>query len=256
MKHGPKEYINYLVDWIQQTVNAAGAKGVILGLSGGVDSAVVSRLAQLAFPRNHLNLFLDCESSNNAIVKAELMINKFKLNSKFIKLTKPYHELLACWDQTAKIGLHFREQFISNWELSRNNTKSRLRMMTLYYFAQRLQYLVLGTGNASEWYLGYFTKYGDGACDLNPVFWMRKKEIMQIAQTLEIPSEIIQAPPTADLWPGQTDEKELNLSYQTLDMFLSGQKIYPNEEATIKSHHQKTEHKRSLPLVPHLKPAF
>ncbi|MBU4305610.1 MAG: NAD+ synthase [Candidatus Omnitrophica bacterium] len=230
-----------LIGWIQKKVKEAGAKGVIFGLSGGIDSAVVAVLAKKAMGNEHLALLLPCHSAGHALDDAQLMVGKFKLKSKVVDLTSSYDSLSRIFPKGNKLALA--------------NLKPRLRMLTLYFFANNLNYIVLGTGNKSELLVGYFTKYGDGGVDILPIADMFKRDVRNLAASLGVPDKIITKPPTADLWSGQTDEGEMGLTYNELDCILScmeqGEKCkVPGVKINkVKKMIAASEHKRSLPEV-------
>jgi NAD+ synthase len=146
-----KKLATDISDWIKKQVEEANAKGVVFGVSGGVDSSVVSVLCKNVFPKEHLALILPCFSSKKDLDDAELVVKKFSLNYKIINL----EDIFLAFSRI----LGFNQQ---DKELAVANIKPRLRMITLYYFANKLNYLVVGTGNKSELIMGYFTKYGDG----------------------------------------------------------------------------------------------
>ncbi|WP_338989279.1 NAD(+) synthase [Spiroplasma endosymbiont of Seladonia tumulorum] len=232
-----KQYLSYLVKWIKAEVTKSKCEGVIVGLSGGIDSAVVSLLAKQAFPNHHLAVIMPCHSDYFDQECAQLLINNHQLNYHLVDLTATYDNLIA----TLALPPH---------QLAFANIKPRLRMTTLYALAQSHNYMVLGTDNADEWHVGYFTKYGDGAADLVPIIHLLKSEVQQAAQLLGVPSQIISRPPTAGLWTNQTDEKELGFTYQQLDYYLQGKSVPAAIAQQIKQLHQSSEHKRRLPKGP------
>jgi len=193
-------------DWIKRQVKNADKKGIVIGLSGGIDSSVVAVLSKKALGGNVLGLILPCQSSSMDERIARKLVKKFDIKVKRVDLT-------TMFDRLSEV-----DYGASN--LARANLKPRLRMLTLYYFANSLNYLVVGTGNKSELMSGYFTKYGDGGCDILPLGGLLKTEMRSLARELKIPSEIIRRPPTAGLWEGQTDEKEIDMSYEDLDKCL------------------------------------
>ncbi|WP_338984135.1 NAD(+) synthase [Spiroplasma endosymbiont of Othius punctulatus] len=228
-----KEYINYLSDWVKEEVKKANAEGVIIGLSGGIDSAVVACIAQKAFPKDHLTVWINCESPSYDYTCAQELIKLKNFNSINLNLTGAYQQLI--------------EEIGSNASLSgiaRANTKSRLRMTTLYSIAQSKNYLVLGTDNADEWHIGYFTKHGDGAADLLPIVHLLKREVKEAAQILEVNEEIINRAPSAGLWDNQTDEKEIGVTYKVIDDYLSGKRVDSTSKKRIEHLNKITEHKR------------
>ena len=198
---------NKIIGWIKKQVKLAGAKGVVLGLSGGVDSALVAALSKKAVGRNLLCLIMPCNSFKEDIKDAKLIAKKFKINTKQVNLEPVYKTLTKLLPKANKKTL--------------GNLKARLRMMVLYYYANKLNYLVAGTANKSELMVGYFTKYGDGAADILPIADILKTEVKELAANLGIPKDIIRKIPSAGLWSGQTDEAELGISYPELDNILS-----------------------------------
>lgn len=164
-----------------------------MGLSGGIDSAVVALLCQRSFPRHHLVLTLPCASPPGVTARARLLVQKFNLNWCHVDLTAAYQQLLAVVEPE---GIDAKESAV---RLARANLKARLRMSTLYYHANRLSYLVVGTDNWPEWYSGYFTKHGDGAADMAPIIHLLKRDVRQSAALLGVPTAIVAAAPSADL---------------------------------------------------------
>jgi NAD+ synthase len=236
--------------FLQDHVGDAAAEGVVLGLSGGVDSAVVAALCCRALgPRRVAAYFLPVEWPQSADLKdARAVAAKFKVALKVIDLTAPYvvlSKLLAARDRHAK-----------------GNLKARLRMATLYAEAGRRGALVVGTGNKSELLTGYFTKWGDGGCDLLPIGDLYKTQVRDLARKLGVPKPVIEKPPTAGLWPGQTDEGELGITYADLDKVLLGLELKMDDAAIVKragvslakvkrvrSRVEATSHKRRMPPV-------
>ncbi|MDP2044214.1 MAG: NAD+ synthase, partial [Candidatus Omnitrophota bacterium] len=198
---------NKIISWIKQKVKDSGAKGIVMGLSGGVDSAVVAALCKKAVGRNNLLvLFMPCNSNAQDLKDAKLVARSLGLKSKLVDLSSVYNNFLKVLPAAGG--------------LARGNLKPRLRMSTLYYFANKLNYLVCGTGNKSELMVGYFTKYGDGGVDILPIADLFKRQVRRLAQELSIPQGIITKPPTAGLWHGQTDEGEMGITYNELDDIL------------------------------------
>ncbi|MCJ7426331.1 MAG: NAD(+) synthase [Dehalococcoidales bacterium] len=227
--------------WIEERVAAAGSKGVVLGLSGGVDSSVVAVLCQRAFPRKMLGVIMPCYSHNQDIEHARMLSDQFSIPTKTVVLDSTYDTLLkALPDEKASPEAS---------RLAKANLKARLRMLTLYYFANRLDYLVVGSGNRDELALGYFTKYGDGGVDIQPLGSLLKGQVKELAQFLGIPRPIIDKPPSAGLWEGQTDEGELGFSYEELDRYLASGEASAALKAKFKAIIAAAEHKRQPPPV-------
>ena len=239
-----KEYIDYLVNWLKKEVKTRKAKGLVVGVSGGIDSAVASCLIKQAFPNNHLVLWMDIQSSKNAYENAMLHIKQFNLHTIHLNLNEPFLQLNKQFDLVEDLKSCDKNCHL----LSHRNIKPRLRMISLYQFAQLHKYLVVGTSNLDEIYLGYYTKWGDGAADLYPLANLTKNKVYKLAKALKVNQKIIDEEPSADLFEGQTDEKEMNITYKTIDNFLEGKKINKKDQETIEQLHQKSKHKRNVNL--------
>lgn len=192
--------------WIRRTVHEAGARGVVIGLSGGVDSSVAAALAARALPGNVLGAILPCESEPQDGEDARLVASALGIETAEIDLTRAYQALRGALPEGPKLAVA--------------NIKPRLRMAALYYLAACRSYLVCGSGNRSELAIGYFTKHGDGGVDLLPLGNLLKSQVRRLARDLGLPQRIIDKSPSAGLWPGQTDEEEMGISYQQLDVAL------------------------------------
>jgi len=199
--------IDTLVSYIEDFVEFSGMRGVVLGLSGGVDSATDLMLAVRALPKEKVFcVMMPCESNPQDLEDAVKVANKCEVDYKVIDLESAYKELL--------------KQITKPTTLTKANIKARLRMTTLYAFANQYEYLNMGTGNKSELAIGYITKYGDGGVDFEPLAGLYKTEIYEIATELGVPQSILEKAPSAGLWKGQTDESELGFSYEELDTIL------------------------------------
>jgi len=212
-----------LVSWIKDRVEASGGEGVVFGLSGGVDSAVVAVLCQRAFPCNIQAINLPCYSQAEDEQHAGLVADKFSIPFQVISLDVVFNTFLK------KLPDGKPEKAAER--IAKSNLKARLRMAALYNFANRLNYRVIGSGNRSELVLGYFTKYGDGGVDFLPIGGLVKQQVFELAEFLGLPRLIIEKPPSAGLWPGQTDEAEMGFTYKELDRFL----LTGKEDTTVKS---------------------
>ena len=234
--------VQKLCVWMEDKVIEAKAKGIVFGLSGGLDSAVVAALSIRIFPQNTLAIIIPCHSLEADINDALDFIDKFNIPCKIINLSKVYDSLIHLLNDKEK-----EESF----KLAEANIKPRLRMTTLYYFANELNYLVVGTGNKSELMIGYFTKYGDGGVDILPLGNLVKSQVRELAKHLGIPKKIINKPPSAGLWEGQTDEKEIGISYEQLDKYLrTGRSSNKIIEKKIQDKITKSAHKRTTPEKP------
>lgn len=235
------DIIDAISCWIGDQVKQADAKGVVVGLSGGVDSAVVAALAKRSLGDEVLGLILPCHSQQEDEKDARLVASHLRLETCRNDLTAAYDSLIAVLPSADKIIT--------------SNIKPRLRMICLYYFASLKNYLVAGTGNKSEISVGYFTKYGDGGTDILPLGDLYKTEIIEIAKKLALPETIINKPPSAGLWAGQTDEAELKITYEQLDRALSditsnqGKATPPTIRTRVEELIQCSRHKRvSIPI--------
>ena len=205
--HAPEAIARFL----RHHVRAAGREGVVVGLSGGIDSALVARVARDALGAERvLGVLLP-----DAAFPGELLGE-----------TERYAEGLGIAHRT--LGLGPAEAAVADLvppgsdRLARGNSRARLRMVVLYALAREHHRLVVGTGNKSELLLGYFTKFGDGGCDLLPIGDLYKTQVRAWAETLELPTAVRERVPSAGLWEGQTDEGELGLSYERIDRVLFG----------------------------------
>ena len=203
-------------EWIWERVNEAGAQGVVLGMSGGLDSSVTAVLCKKAFPDTTLGLIMPCFSPEEDVEHAKMVASKFGIAIKVIDLSTLFKSFLNTLE-----GQAYDEAGKGEVDIAVANLKPRLRMICLYYFANKLNYLVVGTGNKSEIAIGYFTKYGDGAADILPLGDLLKTEERKLAEELDIPRAIIEKVPTAGLWEGQTDEGEIGMSYEDLDAIIA-----------------------------------
>ena len=202
--------VSNLEKFIKDTVAKANAKGVVIGLSGGIDSAVVTKLCADALgPKNVLNVFMP-----SRVTPAE----DYKTTSELASMWGTEFRVVdvgPAVDALAAVLLSDAET-----PLERGNISARCRMIVLYNLAKKRQYLVVGTSNQSEIMMGYFTKFGDGACDVTLLANMYKTEVRQIAKLIGVPQPIIDKPPSAGLWEGQTDESEMGIKYDDLDRIL------------------------------------
>ncbi|MGI6553744.1 MAG: NAD(+) synthase [Clostridia bacterium] len=237
------ESVDQIVGWMKRKVQEAGAVGVVFGLSGGLDSAVVAALAVRAFGKSALGLIMPCYSEAEDVSHGELVAQAFKLPYKIIDLGPVYDLLIETMTRAMPDDGDAAE-------MARLNLKPRLRMATLYYVAACHNCLVLGTGNKSEIMTGYFTKYGDGGVDLEPIGHLLKSQVKELAYYLHVPEDIILKAPSAGLAAGQTDEKELGLKYAELDHYLQTGQADPAIKERIEYLRKKSEHKRFPPPTP------
>lgn len=234
------ETADALVNWLRNKAAEAGAKGVVYGLSGGIDSALVGALCQRAFPETSLALVLPCHSLRQDMDDARLVASVLQLKTKVINLDHVFDTLreLLCSDDEQQNNLLLA------------NIKPRLRMIVLYYYAALNNYLVIGGTNKCEYTVGYFTKYGDGGSDLIPLGNLVKSQVKELAAYLKVPERIINKPPSAGLWENQTDEEDIGISYQMLDNYLLGLDVPPEIREKIERLKLRSEHKRRTPPIP------
>jgi len=236
-----------IVKWLRQQVEGAGAKGLVLGLSGGIDSALAAGLAKRAFPENSLGLIMPCHSAAEDEKLALMVAEQFEFKTSKIALCPVFDQLLDLLGSAAADP--------NCRKLAEANLKARMRMATLYYHANLMNYLVCGTSTTSEVMLGYFTKYGDNGVDLMPLGGLLKGEVRALSAAMGVPQEIIDRPPTGGLWKGQTDEREMGVSYAKIDEYLSSltsgrrKGLAKREEDRIMELMTKSNHKREKPPV-------
>ncbi len=209
----PSEAIDEMVQFIQNKIDEAGAKGAVIGLSGGLDSTTVTYLSAKALDKEQvLGVFMPEKqvTEEKEFEDVEKIGKDLEIDTKNVPINSTVEEIKS------KVEASEKEQM----ELA--NMKARIRMTMLYYFANSLNYLVIGTGNKSELKCGYFTKYGDGVADISPMGSFYKTQVKKIAKEIGVPKEIIEKTPSAGLWKGQTDEKELGLPYEKIDRIYKG----------------------------------
>lgn len=246
-----------IVGWLRQQVAAAGARGLVVGLSGGIDSAVVIRLCQMATPDQVVGVILPCGSDPRDEADARLVAAHFAVPIVRVDLEPAYERLLdavrsAIAALPAGIATAPGDPADPRSRMPAANLKPRLRMAALYFVANSLNYLVAGTGNRAELTIGYFTKYGDGGVDVLPIGGLLKSDVRTVARELGVPQPIIDKAPSAGLWSGQTDEGEMGFTYAELERYLTSgpEAIAPALALRLELMIRATEHKRRLPPTP------
>jgi len=240
--------------FIKDYVLKSKAKGIVLGLSGGIDSSTVAALSAKAIGGNNvLGLMLPEKETYNPkdIEHAKIVAEKFGLKTEIIDITP----VLEAFRKSMPI-------FDDKDRLCKGNLKARTRMVYLYYYANRLSLIVCGSSDKSETMIGYFTKWGDVAADISPIMDLYKTQVKKLARHIGIPKEIVEKPPSPTLWPGQTAEEELGLKYETLDLILYGLEHFMKTDEIaeqlglqkalvekVKKRWQSMEHKRRVPLT-------
>ena len=203
-----KEVHSELVEFLRESFKKAGFSKAVLGLSGGIDSALVAYLLRDALGKeNVLAIMMPYKSSNpDSLNHAKLVIEDLGINSKTIEITD-------------MIDAYFKNEEEAT-SLRMGNKMARERMSILFDYSSKENALVVGTSNKTEIYLGYSTQFGDSACALNPIGDLYKTNIWDLSRYLKIPDELIEKKPSADLWEGQTDEQEMGLTYKEADQVL------------------------------------
>ncbi|MCT4564518.1 MAG: NAD(+) synthase [Maledivibacter sp.] len=241
------EKINRIVEWLRSQVENSGTDGLIVGLSGGIDSSVVAFLIKKAFPKDSMGVIMPCKSNekdkNDAIDVAEAA----ELRHITVDLTDDQDNIFG---KVTNELIKEKLDADKNRKLADANLRARMRMSTLYTVANSLNYLVVGTDNAAEVYTGYFTKYGDGGVDILPIANLTKREVYEWARYLGVPQTVLDRPPSAGLWEGQTDENEMGTTYNMIDDLVEGKEIPQKHRDIIEGLNKRTEHKRKMPPSP------
>lgn len=227
------------VAWIQALLAESGAKGIVYGNSGGKDSALAGILCRKACD-NVLGIIMPCGSKQNYNSDREdaLAVAKaFDIPVTQVDLTAPRDALLAALGEAEGVD--------AIADMAKANINPRLRMATVYAVAQTRGALVCGTGNKDEAYMGYFTKWGDGAYDFNPIGDLTVTEIYEFLRYLGAPASIIEKAPSAGLFEGQTDEKEMGVTYAAIEKYMQTGEGTPEDVAKIQRAHAATAHKRA-----------
>lgn len=223
------------VEFIRGLVSSSGAAGIVFGNSGGKDSALVGILCKAACP-NTVGVIMPCASKRNFGMDADdgrELAEQFGIETRMVDLTEARSVLM---DELNKVtGLN---------SSAITNLAPRLRMTTLYGIAAAENRLVAGTGNRSEIHMGYFTKWGDGGSDFNPIADLTATEALEFLEYLKAPRSIIDKAPSAGLFDGQTDEDDMGVTYKAIDDYLMYGTVSERDKAIIDRYHSRSEHKR------------
>jgi len=241
--------IRGITSWMKNYARDAKKDGYVCGISGGIDSALVTALSVDSVSKdNTFGVLMPCESSQDSAVDAEILAQNLEIPYKTVNFKNSFDHLCRNINTASSIANNF---------MAKGNLKARMRMSILYAIAEAKNYLVLGTGNKSELMVGYGTKGGDDFCDIFPVGDYYKHEIYQLASFFpEIPKNTVNKPPTADLWPGQKDEIEMQISYNKLDEILLALETMNIKQLDtldietvekVQNMIKNTEHKRHMP---------
>ena len=245
---------DHITAFIRNQVDAAGADGAVLGLSGGIDSTLTASLLvdALGVENVHGLVLPGTVSSDENMSDAERVAQDLEISYDVIELEPVIDSLLAAYPDAE--GDH----------MAIGNARARVRAVLNYLVANHENRLVVGTGNRSEAAVGYFTKYGDGAVDCHPIGNLYKAQVRQLARHMGVAEDLVSKPPTAGLWADQTDEDELGISYETLDSILATHidgplsvaatcRLLEVDDATVekvRGMYERSEHKRQVPPAP------
>ena len=223
------------IAFIRQALEEAHADGILFGNSGGKDSALVGILCKMAY-ENTEGIILPCSSKRNFTIDKDdgmEVAEQFGIKTRLIDLTAQKELLMQTVSEVATLN-----------DAAIANIAPRLRMITLYTVAASENRLVAGTGNASEYYMGYFTKWGDGAYDLNPIADLTATEVFEFLRYLKAPEAVITKAPSAGLFEGQTDEEDMGVTYAAIDRYIQTGEAEEKDKAIIDRYHSRSEHKR------------
>ena len=223
------------IAFIRQSLEEAHADGILFGNSGGKDSALVGILCKMAC-ENTEGIILPCSSKRNFTIDKDdgmEVADQFGIKTRLIDLTAQKELLMQTVSEVATLN-----------DAAIANIAPRLRMITLYTVAASENRLVAGTGNASEYYMGYFTKWGDGAYDLNPIADLTATEVFEFLRYLKAPEAVITKAPSAGIFEGQTDEEDMGVTYAAIDRYIQTGEAEEKDKAIIDRYHSRSEHKR------------
>ena len=230
-----EEYLLVIEKFLKDYLEYTHMNTYVLGLSGGVDSSLVAAISRKAVGKEKLMCIMIPIDSIPADLKDAIEVCKqLDLNYMVLDQSKAFHEIVASFKAN---GEEITKEVAAN-------IKARIRMLTLYAFAQSHRGLVLGTDNAAERYTGYFTKFGDGAADVMPIVHLLKREIVVATKLYGLSNNLAERVPSAGLYEGQTDELEMGITYKDLDDYLLGKEIPVEVRERIEYLHRISEHKR------------
>ena len=231
-----KNYLKDIEKFLKNYLDNNGMNCYVLGVSGGVDSSLCAALARNAVGREKLHcLIIPIDSAKEDVDDALTLVKDLDLKYDIIDASETFHSYVR----------DFKKNGIELDRSTLGNLKARMRMSILYAIAQKERGLVIGTDNADERCVGYFTKYGDGACDILPIAHLVKAEVVEASKILGIRTSLAERVPTAGLYEGQTDEKEMGVSYKDLDAYVLGKEVNETAKKRIQYLEKISEHKRN-----------
>ncbi|AJC48856.1 NAD(+) synthase [Allofrancisella guangzhouensis] len=239
----PEKYSEKLIQWLTNSCIKYPAEGFVIGVSGGIDSAVCASLLSKTDLPTTAFILPSKNNSDQDMIDALELINKLNIPYHIIPIQPVYESFL-------KSTQLFTNPQNDRQNVIKGNAQARFRMMYLYAYAQQNNRIVVGTDNACEWYMGYFTKFGDGAADILPLINLKKSQVFELGKYLDVPRNILTKAPSAGLWQGQTDEGEMGVTYQEIDNFLDGKEVSPATFEKISYWHNRSHHKRKMALTP------
>lgn len=243
-----EKYSDYLVSWLEeQRKDLYGMEGYVIGVSGGIDSAVVAHLLAKTGAPVHGVILPSATTSENDIMHAKLVAESAEIEYTLAPISPTYDAFIETMQPLFNNEAE-RQNVIAG------NVQARMRMIALYAYAQSHKAVVVGTDNMAEWHMGYFTKFGDGGVDVVPLVHLTKGQVYEMAKHLGVPQVVLDKAPSAGLWIGQTDEDEMGVSYAEIDAYLeSGLNSESVNEAAmerINFWHNRSHHKRMLAPAP------
>ncbi len=245
--------LNGIIKWLNEFKVQNNCRGVVLGISGGKDSTVVAMLAKKVWGKNVLGVLMP-NTVQSDIADSLDIVNTLGIDYKVVNIGGAYDALLGAVVQTTEDGVVNDFNRLSDVSgQAKTNVPPRLRMTVLYSIAQTLGYLVIGTGNASEKYIGWTTKWGDSAFDFNPIGNLTCTEVRAVgailAREFGLDLKYVLKPPTDGL-SGKSDEENFGFSYDVLDSYIAGEEVESSVAERIARMHRASEHKRKLPPTP------
>ena len=228
------------VEFIRGALQCAGAQGIVYGNSGGKDSALVGILCKMAC-EDTIGLIMPCGTKRNYgedRADAETVAKQFGIAFRILYMSSAKEGFVEAVSMQTQLS-----------DTALSNVAPRLRMAALYAIAASENRLVAGTGNRSEIHMGYFTKWGDAACDFNPIADLTVTEVYEYLRYLGAPANIVSKAPSAGLYDGQTDEEEMGVTYDSIDEFLLTGRANEADMVVIDQFHKSSEHKRNMPIT-------